>query len=251
MSKICVIIPARYASTRFPAKPLADIAGKSMIEWVYNQASKATRPAAVVVATDNQMIFDHVKSFGGNVCITSPDHASGTDRCFEALSLQPENYDYVVNVQGDEPFIDPTQIDLLCSLLDGATTLATLVKKIDKQEHLVSPHVVKVVVSKLNEALYFSRAAIPHMRSVGVDQWLSSSVYYKHIGMYAYRADVLREITQLPVGALEQAESLEQLRWLENGYKIKVAETNLETFGIDTPEDLTAALRHLESKSRS
>jgi len=249
VTKICAIIPARYASTRFPAKPLADIAGKSMVQWVYSQAKRATALAHVVVATDDSKIFDHVKSFGGDVCMTSSDHASGTDRCYEALRSLPDEYDYVVNVQGDEPFIDPSQIDLLCGLLNGETQLATLIKKIEREEHLFNPNVVKVVQSSRGEALYFSRSPIPHVRNTSQQQWLARHTFYKHIGMYAYRTDVLARITQLSVSSLEKAESLEQLRWLENGYSIKVAETTIETLGIDTPEDLQQALAYLRTKS--
>ena len=248
MTQILGIIPARYASTRFPAKPLADIGGKSMIQWVYTQTSQSSKISKVVVATDDQRIFDHVKSFGGIVCMTSADHVSGTDRCFEALSKQTGKYDYVINVQGDEPFISPNQIDLLAGLLDGETQLATLAKKITDHETLFNPNVVKVVKNVNNEALYFSRSTIPHIRNTGDDQWLSKHIFFKHIGMYAYRSDVLAKITKLPVSGLEKAESLEQLRWLENGFRIKVAETEQETIGVDTPEDLEKAIAFLKSR---
>ncbi len=240
--KILGIIPARYASTRFPAKPLADIGGKSMIQWVYTQAIESSKISKVVVATDDQRIFDHVTSFGANVCMTSTDHVSGTDRCFEALTKQSDKYDYVINIQGDEPFIAPKQIDLLGSLLDGKTELATLAKKIDDPEMLSNPNVVKLVKDLHNDALYFSRSMIPYPRNAG------SHNYFKHIGTYAYRADILEKITQLPQSSLERAESLEQLRWLENGYKIKVAETELETIGVDTPDDLEKAIAFLKTR---
>lgn len=239
--KILGIIPARYASTRFPAKPLADIAGKSMIERVYTQTRQSSKISKVVVATDDQRIFDHVRSFGGNVCMTSADHVSGTDRCFEALSKQDEKYDYVINIQGDEPFISPKQIDLLGDLLDGKTELATLGKKIADEESIANPNVVKLVKSSLGEALYFSRFPIPYLRNN------VAHPFFKHIGMYAYRSDVLEKITKLPVSSLEKAESLEQLRWLENGYRIKVAETDQETIGVDTPEDLEKAIAFSKS----
>lgn len=240
--RILGIIPARYASTRFPAKPLVDIAGKSMIQRVYEQTTQASRITKAVVATDDPRIFDHVKKFGGDVVMTSPDHVSGTDRCFEALSKQSEKFDYVINIQGDEPFISPKQIDLLGNLLDGNTELATLAKKITDDETLGNPNVVKLVKSVHNEALYFSRFTIPYLRNK-VDH-----TFFKHIGMYAYRADILDKITKLSVSSLEKAESLEQLRWLENGYRIKVAETEQETIGIDTPEDLEKAIAFLKSK---
>ena len=239
------VIPARYASTRFPAKPLVDIAGKSMIQRVYEQVAKSKKVSDVVVATDHAEIFNHVRTFGGNVCMTKESHVSGTDRCYEALSLQGKKFDYVINVQGDEPFIQPEQIDLLANLLDGKTEIATLVKKIIDPEQLFNPNVVKAVVAENKTALYFSRSPVPHIRNVKETDWLKGSTFYKHIGMYAYRADVLELLTTLPVSTLEKAESLEQLRWLENGFKISIAETLTETIGIDTPEDLQKALKSL------
>ncbi len=241
------IIPARYASTRFPAKPLTDIAGKSMIQRVYEQVKKSTLITDVIVATDNKEILDHVTSFGGRVRMTKESHVSGTDRCYEALTLQKAKFDYVINIQGDEPFIQPEQIDLLAKLLDGKTEIATLVKKIEDQSQLFNPNVVKAVVSEKGEALYFSRSTVPHIRNTPDAEWLSKHSFYKHIGMYAYRTDVLKQLTELPVSALEKAESLEQLRWLENGFRIKVAETKTETIGIDTPEDLQKALNSLRN----
>jgi len=246
--RILGVIPARYASTRFPAKPLVDIAGKSMVQRVYEQATQSLHLTKVVVATDDARIMEHVNSFGGAVCLTSADHPSGTDRCYETLTRQAEPYDYVINIQGDEPFIDPQQIALLASLLDGDVQLATLAKKITDTAALFNQNIVKVVMNKSGEALYFSRSPIPHMRNLPDEKWLASKIHFKHIGMYAYRADVLAQITRLPVSSLEQAESLEQLRWLENGFRIHVAETKLETLGIDTPEDLEKALQWLQTK---
>ncbi|MBN8649799.1 MAG: 3-deoxy-manno-octulosonate cytidylyltransferase [Cytophagales bacterium] len=237
--KVLGIIPARYASTRFPGKPLAHIGGISMIQRVYAQTQKSNVFHQVLVATDNIEIFDHVQSFG-QACMTADSHVSGTDRCHEVLTKQTEQYDYVINIQGDEPFIAPEQIDLLASLLDGQTELATLVKKITDHEQLHNPNVVKAVLNKNAEALYFSRSPVPFLRGSSTD-WTTQHTYFKHIGMYAYRTDVLKKITQLAVSALEKAESLEQLRWLENGFKIKTAETQIETLGIDTPEDLEKA----------
>jgi 3-deoxy-manno-octulosonate cytidylyltransferase (CMP-KDO synthetase) len=245
--RILGVIPARYASTRFPAKPLADIAGQSMIQRVYAQVSQSEKIGKVVVATDDQRIFDHVTSFKGTAVMTSPSHVSGTDRCFEALTLQEGTFDYVINIQGDEPFISPKQIDLLASLLDGNTELATLAKKITDQESLFNPNVVKLVRSSANEALYFSRSTIPHIRNTSDNEWLSKHTFLKHLGMYAYRADILEKITRLKVSSLEKAESLEQLRWLENGFRVKVAETDLETVGVDTPEDLDKAIAFLKT----
>ena len=243
------IIPARYASTRFPAKPLADMGGKSMIRRVYEQAKKSKSLSKVVVATDHEEIYNHVIDFGGAVCMTATHHASGTDRCYEVLSKENTSFDYVINIQGDEPFIAPEQIDLLASLLDGSTELATLIKKIDSIEQLFNPNLVKAVVNKNAEALYFSRSPIPYLRNMEQAEWVTHHHYYKHIGMYAYRNDVLEKITKLEISTLEKAESLEQLRWLENGYKIKVKETSIETMGIDTPEDLQNALKHLTNNA--
>jgi 3-deoxy-manno-octulosonate cytidylyltransferase (CMP-KDO synthetase) len=242
------IIPARYASTRFPAKPLADLGGKTMIRRVYEQAKKSSLLTNVVVATDHEEIFNHVTGFGGEVCMTSVQHASGTDRCYEVLSKQITSFDYVINIQGDEPFIAPEQIDMLASLLDGETELATLIKKIDSVEQLFNPNLVKVVVNKNSEALYFSRSPIPYFRNLEQAEWVTHHSYFKHIGMYGYRNSVLEKITRLSLSSLEKAESLEQLRWLENGFSIKVKETDLESIGIDTPEDLKNAA-HLISNS--
>jgi 3-deoxy-manno-octulosonate cytidylyltransferase (CMP-KDO synthetase) len=244
--KIIGIIPARYASTRFPAKSLANIKGKSMIRRVYEQVSQSSAVNDVVVATDHQDIYDHVESFGGAVCMTKATHVSGTDRCYEALVLQQKKYDYVINIQGDEPFIQPEQIDLLAGMLDGVTEIATLAKTITRTEMLFNPNVVKMVVSSSMEALYFSRSPIPHVRNTPEDEWLTKNTFYKHIGMYAYRSDVLDRLTRLSVSSLEKAESLEQLRWLENGFKIRVSETQTETIGIDTPEDLEFALKKID-----
>jgi len=243
--RILGLIPSRYASTRFHAKPLVDIKGKSMIQRVYEQAQKSNALDKVVVATDHKEIFNHVKKFGGEVCMTKESHISGTDRCFEALTLLPEKFDYVINVQGDEPFIQPDQIDLLATKLDGKTEIATLIKCLEKKEELFNPNLVKVVFNQKMEALYFSRSPIPHIRNTIESDWLSKHKFYKHIGMYAYRTDILEQLTKLPVSALEKAESLEQLRWLENEFKISIAETLTETIGIDTPDDLQKAIEYL------
>lgn len=240
--KILGIIPSRYASTRFPGKPLVDIKGKSMIQRVYEQSEKAEKVNKVIVATDDDRIYDHIKSWGGNVLMTSSEHPSGTDRCREAYEHAGENFDYVINIQGDEPFIEPLQIDLLAELLDGKTEVATLIKEIKDPADIINPSIVKVVKGK-SKALYFSRSPIPHFRDASIDQWVKQHIYFRHIGIYAYRTDILKEITKLPQGSLEKAESLEQLRWLENGYYIKVAETEFDSFGIDTPSDLERMLK--------
>jgi len=234
------IIPARFASTRFPGKPLADIGGKTMIERVYEQVSKILQ--FVYVATDDKRIFDVVIAFGGKAIMTSDNHKSGTDRCYEAFSKLDEWFDVVINIQGDEPFIQPEQIVELQKCFDETDTqIATLVKPITEKEDfefLNNQNIPKVVINKQNEAMYFSRSVIPFIRGAETKNWTSLHPYLKHIGIYAYRADILRELTILEQSPLEIAESLEQLRWLENGYRIKVGFTNVETFGIDTPEDL-------------
>jgi 3-deoxy-manno-octulosonate cytidylyltransferase (CMP-KDO synthetase) len=232
------IIPARYASTRFPGKPLVDIAGKSMIQRVYEQARKCNQLSEVVVATDDARIFDHVVAFGGGAVMTSPDHQSGTDRCAE-VALKHPDYDVVINIQGDEPYIDPEQITKLISCFnDAETQIATLIKKVVTEQELHNTNSPKVIINRDFEAIYFSRSPLPYIRGQEESTWLQHFTYFKHIGIYGYRADILRQITKLPLSSLEKAESLEQLRWIENGYRIKVAETELETYAIDTPEDL-------------
>ena len=241
--KPLVIIPARYASTRFPAKPLALLGGMPIIEHVYRQASKAVKD--VVVATDDERIKSVVEGFGGRAVMTSTEHQSGTDRCYEALQNVGEQYDIVINVQGDEPFIQPEQITALIECFnDAATDIATMVKPFAEEdgiEALENPNSPKVVVSRSMKAIYFSRSVIPYMRGVEREEWLKRHTYYKHLGIYAFRSKVLAEITALPQSSLELSEKLEQLRWLENGYVIGVATTNIETIGIDTPEDLACA----------
>ncbi|AHF12339.1 3-deoxy-manno-octulosonate cytidylyltransferase [Barnesiella viscericola DSM 18177] len=242
--KFIGIIPARYASTRFPGKPLADMKGKYMIQRVYEQACKVLD--RVCVATDDERIFNAVQSFGGQVVMTSDRHRSGTDRCFEAYTNLGGGEEVVINIQGDEPFIKPEQIESLIACFDSPQTqIATLVRPFEATEGyeaLANPNSPKVVMNERHEALYFSRSIIPYLRGVEPEQWLSRHVYYKHIGMYGYRADVLGEITRLPQSSLELAESLEQLRWLQNGYTVKVGITTQETIGIDTPADLQKAI---------
>jgi 3-deoxy-manno-octulosonate cytidylyltransferase (CMP-KDO synthetase) len=244
--KILGIIPARYESTRFPGKVLADIQGKSMVQLVYDQAVKSQYLDKVIIATEDKKVVDHVARFGGEALLTRANHASGTDRCFEALQLQTETYDYVVNIQGDEPFIDPRQIDELAGLLEGSVELATLIKKITTNDELFNLGEVKTVFNKEMEALYFSRQPIPYFRNAAELDWLQQQDYYKHIGIYGYRADILEQISNLPVSNLEKAESLEQLRWLENGLQIKLAFTDFESICIDTREDLEKVLATLK-----
>ncbi len=248
--KFVAIIPARYASTRFPGKPLADIGGKPMIQRVYEQVKKAV--SEVWVATDDPRIFDAVESFGGKAVMTSPDHKSGTDRIQEAFLKINTDSDVVINVQGDEPFIQPEQVEALKTCFDNSNVeLATLVKPFRKEdgfEVLFNPNSPKVVINKKNEAIYFSRSIVPYIRDVHHTEWLDKHIFFKHIGMYAYRSDILGEITKLPQSSLEKAESLEQLRWIENGYKIRVGYTDIETIGIDTPEDMEKALALLKNR---
>lgn len=239
--KFVGIIPARYASVRFPGKPLADVGGKPMVRRVYEQAQRAF--AHVFVATDDERIAAAVAEFGGNAIATATSHRSGTDRCAEAIlkieAALNQTFDVVVNIQGDEPFIAPEQLEQLKGCFaDNGVQLATLVKVFGKSEDVFSPNSPKVVTDASGHALYFSRSVIPYLRSKAPAQWPAAYPFYKHVGLYAYRTDVLQRIHRLPQSALELAEGLEQLRWLENGYRIKVAVTDLETWAIDTPEDL-------------
>ncbi|MBP5307163.1 MAG: 3-deoxy-manno-octulosonate cytidylyltransferase [Paludibacteraceae bacterium] len=246
--KFLVIIPARYASTRFPGKPLADLGGKSVIQRVYEQAQKAVPD--VYVATDDERIFEAVERFGGRAVMTSADHRSGTDRLNEAYAKIGKGFDTVINVQGDEPFIQPQQIEAIKGCFDSAgTEIATLVQPIEDVETLQNPNSPKVVLNARSEAIYFSRSTIPYVRGKEKEEWLKVHRFYKHIGMYAYRSDVLQAITALPPSSLEKAENLEQLRWIENGYRIKVAVTSHATIGIDTPADLDQALQFLHKQN--
>lgn len=243
-NKFAGIIPARYASSRFPGKPLVMIGGKSMIRRVYEQASKALE--LVYVATDDMRIFDAVAAFGGKAVMTSPGHQSGTDRCAEAteriMKETGKNIDVVVNVQGDEPFIRPEQISLLMECFDQADVeIATLIRQCEAGEDIFNPNQPKVVIDKNGNAIYFSRAAIPYIRDAGKESWSARHVFYKHIGLYAYRTETLKRITGMNRSSLELAESLEQNRWLENGIKIRTAVTLWESIGIDTPDDLEKA----------
>jgi 3-deoxy-manno-octulosonate cytidylyltransferase (CMP-KDO synthetase) len=256
VNNILGVIPARYASTRFHGKPLVDIGGKSMIQRVYEQATKAKSLTKVVIATDDERIFNHVVSFGGEVVMTSTKHPSGTDRCFEAFQFITRTerkkhgklyrkFDYVINIQGDEPFIQPEQIDILADCLAKRTELATLVKQIEDETTLFNPNTPKVVFDLNHEAIYFTRQTVPYLRGIEKEQWLDTHDFFKHIGIYAYRVDILKKITKLPMALLESVESLEQLRWLANGFKIKIAETPYDSFGIDVPEDLEEALKRV------
>lgn len=241
--KFLAIIPARYAATRFPGKLLAVLGGKPVVQRVYEQVAGVLDD--VMVATDDERIYDAVRSFGGRVEMTSPNHKSGTDRCWEAYCKQGKSYDVVVNVQGDEPFIRPSQLETVKRCFDDPSTdIATLVKPFTQADGLTAlenPNSPKVVLDAQSRAVYFSRSVIPYLKGVPREEWLARHTFYKHIGLYAFRTEVLRAVTALPQSPLELAESLEQLRWLENGYKIGVGITDAETVGIDTPEDLEKA----------
>ena len=242
------IIPARFQSTRFPGKPLVLLNGKPIVQWVYENAHKVL--TEVYVATDDERIYKAVESFGGKAIFTSADHQSGTDRCAEAAQklAKTMKVDVVVNIQGDEPFIRPEQIESLITCFNiPETEIATLIKPVTNVDEITNINRPKVVIDQHQEAMYFSRSPIPFVRGCPPEKWLDSHTFYSHIGMYAYRYDILLELTKLPAGLLERVESLEQLRWLENGYHIKTAQTLFENIGIDTPEDLENAKKFIAS----
>ncbi len=245
--KFLAIIPARYASTRFPAKPLALLSGKPVIQHVYERVSNVLD---AIVATDDERIFEAVTQFGGRVVMTSTEHRTGTDRCLEAYNNFGIEADVVINVQGDEPFIAEDQIRALMQCFDNPQTdIATLIKPFPSSasfDTIANPNTPKVITNPQGQAVYFSRSVIPYLRGKDKDDWTSLHTYYKHIGIYAYRVDILRRITQMSQTPLELAESLEQLRWLENGLTIQTAITHIETIGIDTPEDLQKAEKYLQ-----
>ena len=245
--KFIGIIPARYASTRFPGKPLALLGGKPVIQHVYEKVAAVLE--AAYVATDDERIYDVVKSFGGQVVMTRTDHKSGTDRIEEAIEKIGGEWDVVVNVQGDEPFVAKSQLDTICHCFDDPTTqIATLGKPFESMEAVQNPNSPKIVVDNMGFAMYLSRSVIHYVRGKEKSSWLTHYPFLKHLGIYAYRKDVLRQVTQLPQSSLEIAESLEQLRWLQNGFKIKVGTTDVETVGIDTPQDLERAEEFLKSQ---
>ena len=244
--KFIGIIPARFQSTRFPGKPLVILGEKPIIQWVYENAKKALDD--VFVATDDERIYKAVEAFGGKAVYTSPNHQSGTDRCAEAAQkvAKQVEFDVVINIQGDEPFIRPEQVEGLKACFNfPETEIATLIKPITNAVEITNINRPKVVINKNMEAMYFSRSSIPFVRDSKPEEWINRNEFYSHIGMYAYRYDILLELTKLPIGILEKAESLEQLRWLENGYRIKTAKTSFENMGIDTPEDLENAKKFL------
>ena len=249
MMRVLAVIPARYASTRFPGKPLALLGGKPMIEWVWERVASLTTLSKAVIATDDGRIAKAVTAFDGKAMLTSGSHRSGTDRCGEVLKRLEaigEEYDVVLNVQGDEPFVKREQLDsLIACFANSDTQIATLKTTITESEELLSPNNVKVVCDLQDRALYFSRQPIPYLRGVSMEEWLQNHNYYKHVGIYAFRANTLKELVRLPQSPLELGESLEQLRWLENGYSIRVCQTEAGNMGIDTPEDLATAEQYL------
>lgn len=253
--KTLAIIPARYASTRFPGKPLAVLGNKPVIQHVWERVLSSSSITDAVIATDDLRIAESAERFGGRAMLTSSHHRSGTDRCGEVVQNLEEagkRYDTVINIQGDEPFIHPRQIDLLADCFENeTTTIATLRKAIEDPEILFNPNNVKVVTDNNGYALYFSREPIPHLRGTERQEWTARHAYYKHIGIYAFRTEVLKSIIKMPPSTLEQCESLEQLRWLENGHKIMVPETDIESIGIDTPEDLQRAEQFMLSEKTS
>lgn len=240
--KVVGIIPARYESSRFPGKPLAIIKNKPMIQHVFEQAKKADQLDEVIVATDDSRIEKVVHNFGGKVLMTKASHTSGTERCAEIhkkLKNKGELFDVIINIQGDEPFIDPNQINLVASCFnEGTVQIATLSKNINNEKELFNPNVVKIISDVEGNAIYFSRQTIPFIMGQKTEKWIQFSKHYKHIGIYGYLASVLEKIVNLPPSYLEESENLEQLRWIENGYSIKVKETDIESFGVDVPEDL-------------
>ena len=244
------VIPARYESTRLPGKVLMEIGGKSIIQMVYEQCLKSESLSELVVATDSKLVLEHVQKFGGNAVLTSEKHPSGTDRCAEAVELLGGaiNYDFVVNIQGDEPIINPENIDRMIARIKISTEISSVFVKIKETEILLNPNVVKVVIDDSSDALYFSRSPIPHLRGEPTDNWLNKYDYYKHMGIYGFRVDILEKIVRLPISRLEQIEKLEQLRWLSNGYKIKMVEVDSDSIGIDTMEDFERLKQFLSNK---
>lgn len=243
------IIPARFNSTRFPGKPLADIAGKSMIQRVYEQAGKSKYLSKLLVATDDDRILNHVSSFGGSAIMTSGDHVNGTQRCEEVINKLNEQYDFVINIQGDEPLIQPKLIDSICEIFEiPDIDIATLTTKIEEKEDILNPNVVKVVTDKNGKALYFSRSPIPYNNKQADNETENNTIYLQHIGLYAYRSSVLKQLVSLEPSKLEMAESLEQLRWLENGFNIQTIFSSIPSYAVDSPTDIIKIERIIETQ---
>jgi 3-deoxy-manno-octulosonate cytidylyltransferase (CMP-KDO synthetase) len=235
--KVLGVIPARFASSRFPGKPLIVINGLPMVVRVYNQVMKS-KVDEVIVATDSSLIVKTLEEYNIPYMLTSEDHISGTDRCFEVAS-KTQNFDILINIQGDEPYILPEQINLLIDTFANKNVqIATLAKKIETIDALENPNTVKVVKAKNGKAMYFSRQALPYNRGLEITEWLEYYTYFKHIGIYGFSKEIIPKIQKLPVSDLEETESLEQLRWLDNGFDIYVSETEFETQSVDNPEDL-------------
>lgn len=238
MDKVLGVIPARYQSTRFPGKPLVDIGGKTMIQRVYEQASQSQNLDKVIVATDDERIYAHVQSFQGQVMMTSNQHLTGTDRCAEVARAFAQEYPIIINIQGDEPFINPKQIDELAQLFeDPKVEIGTLAKKIESHAELISENEAKVLINQKQEVIYMSRSPVPFFRNVPVEEWIRQRDYFKHIGIYGFRTHIILKIPELPPSELEKTESLEQLRWLDH-YQIKIGITQYDSVSVDTPEDL-------------
>jgi 3-deoxy-manno-octulosonate cytidylyltransferase (CMP-KDO synthetase) len=248
--KILGIIPARFASSRFPAKLIQEVNGKSILQFVYEQCLKSRYLSKVIIATDHELIFEKVKEFGAEVVMTSSKHLSGTDRCAEALILYggAKEFDYAINIQGDEPLISPNTIDDLCGIFNSRTEIASVYKRISLIEEVMNPNIVKVVIGVNSQALYFSRSPIPFVRGEEIDNWVVKHSFFKHLGLYGFRADILEKIVKIPINNLEDIEKLEQLRWLANGYKISMQETSNESIGIDTQEDFDRFKQFLGKK---
>jgi len=242
--RVVGIIPARYASTRLPGKPLEMIGDVSLIMRVYNQVKKSKSISDVVVATDDERIYNHVIEEGGKALMTAASHETGTERCFEAYQKLNDSFDFIINIQGDEPFVQPDQLESLISSFNGSTEVATMYKRIESIDELKDPNIPKLVLDEFSKAIYFSRAAIPFVRESPLEQWLEREKFYKHIGIYAYRSDILATIVKLKPSIVERMEQLEQLRWLSNGVKIQAVETDIESISVDTLEDLEKARKY-------
>lgn len=242
--RVVGIIPARYASTRLPGKPLEMIGGVSLIMRVLSQVKKAKGISEVIVATDDERIYKHISEQGGKALMTSSSHETGTERCFEAYQKLENHFDFIINIQGDEPFVQPEQLEALIESFVDSTEVATMYKKIESLDELLDPNIPKLVLNELNRAIYFSRSAIPFIRETPIEKWLEKEKFYKHIGIYAYRSDILATIVKLKPSKVEMMEQLEQLRWLSNGINIQTIETNIESISVDTYADLEKARKY-------
>ena len=249
--KVLGIIPARFNSSRFPGKPLATIGGKPMIIHVLERASLCKEISRLIVATDNPIIMDTVIKHGYEAMLTAESHPSGTDRCAEILSKIEDEPDICINIQGDEPFLDPDQLSALISCFKNSDCqISTLKHRINNQEELFSPDAVKVITDKNGKALYFSRSPLPYLRDQNEESWLSKQDYYRHIGLYGFKAEILKKVSKIEESSLEKAEKLEQLRWMENGFSVFVATSDKPNIAVDTPHDLKKAENYYKSQSQ-